>query len=836
MNSPFHQFLPRAIRSLCLFAVVLGAVAGGRAQPANESTRPDFSRTLAQREPLVVGVTNDSFPYSFIDEAGRTRGFSVDLLDAVARVMNLKIRRVAAPSKLLHERFQTGEFDLLEAFSQAPLRESYTDFSVPFLTLQGAIYVEKAKSPIRTLADFTGRDFAIIGAGSMGETFLRAQGVQPRLIVVSSAEEALRAVNAGACAGVFVSRLTAVSVIERTGLKNVVILGQPLKDYDIRHCFAVHKGDSLLLGRLNEGLAILHRSGEFDQIYRRWFGRFDAPLFTREEVVNYVAAALALALLAALWGLLRQRTLRHHITAQAEQLAEDEALLQALYDNIPMAIFVLEAAPNGHRVLAINRLAEVHCGVPERLAAGRLLAELNLDREWAENLSTVLQRWPATGGLVRDERRFTVSRKNFVFTLAPLAPGGTGAARLCVLAEDITERRQIDEELAQTRKLRAVGELVGGIAHEFNNLLTPVMLKAGEIQLDWAEDAKLQQEVIVIVHAVQRAAELTRRLLTFGRKGENQVEAVQLTEVANGCFDLLRRTVDRRIVWESAVPSDLPPLWMNATDLNQVLLNLLLNARDTLLEKLARQPAGWTPRIRVEGVALPADAVEASALPKGQRPLGWQKLSVQDNGLGMTPAVRERIFEPFYTTKEVGKGTGLGLATVWHLVTEAGGRVEIESTPGEGSVFRVLLPMWPAPERVELPAAAATALPAGEARVFLAEDEALVAEAIAAALRRAGHQVTIKGDGAQAWEHLQSRINGYDLMVFDVDMPGLDGIELAHRVRASHYIGRLMIVSGRLSLAQLQAIDRARVDRVLAKPFTVAEFSSAVRDCLQLTR
>src|SRR6185369_12539275 len=130
-------------------------------------------------------------------------------------------------------------------------------------------------------------------------------------------------------------------------------------------------------------------------------------------------------------------------------------------------------------------------------------------------------------------------------------------------------------------------------------------------------------------------------------------------------------------VFESDMPADLPPLWLNATDLNQILLNLLLNARDTLLEKLGRQSGGWTPCIRVEAEALSTDS--ASPLPTGSRkqPLGWQRLTVRDNGLGMTPAVRERIFEPFYTTKEVGKGTGLGLATVWHLVSELGGRVEL---------------------------------------------------------------------------------------------------------------------------------------------------------------
>ncbi len=817
----------RRFAGAVLWALALAAMAGA------EEAKPNPALPLSERQPLIVGATTDSFPYGFLDQDGRWKGFCVDLLDATARAMSLRLKRVQAPSKILQQRFRAGEFDLLQDYSDAPDRVAHADFTVPVLTLQGVVFVQKTDSPIHRLEDFNGRNFAMIGAGSIGETFLRDHKLTPNIVLVSSADEALRLVQSGQCAGVFISRLTALSVIERGGLSNLAPLGQPFADYDIRHCFAVHKGDAQLLARLNEGLAILHQTGEYDRIYRRWFGKFDPPLFTSTEGINYVAAALALALLAAVWGLLRGRTLRHRIVGQAAQLAEKEALLQALYDNIPMAMCVLEVSPGGERVLAINREAEVHFGVPVRLAAGRPLAEFNLEREWAAQLQDLLRRETAVGGFLREERRLPEARKYFVFTVVPLAPGSGGHARVCVLAEDVTDRRALDEELAQTRKLRAVGELVGGIAHEFNNLLTPVMLKAGEIQLDWANDVKLQQQVAVIIQAAQRSAELTRRLLTFGRKGDNRAEAVRLPALATGCFELLRQTVDRRIVFESEMPADLPPLWLNATDLNQILLNLLLNARDTLLEKIGRQSAGWTPCIRVEAAALNPNSNPPMGAPAGRTPLGWQRLTVRDNGLGMTPAVRERIFEPFYTTKEVGKGTGLGLATVWHLVSELGGRVELETTPGEGSTFRIFLPVWPAPVSPEVIASAVQAASPSAARVFLAEDEPLVAESIAEALRRAGHQVTTSFDGNAAWDHLATRLGDYDLLVFDVNMPGLDGIELAHRARASHYVGRLMVVSGRLTLPQLQAINRARVDRVLAKPFSMAEFSNAVRECLR---
>ncbi len=820
------------MRAAGVMCCALAAAGSGRAQaPVAGPGRP-----LAERQPLVVGGSTDSYPYSFVDESGQVRGFCVELSDAVARTMNLRIRRITLPGKVLNERFRAGDFDLLQNYSQSPEREAYVDFSVPYLTLQSCLYVAKTGSPIHTLADLNDHELTIVSSGSVAEAYVRAQGLRPRIRLVGSAEEAVMRVERGQSPAVLVSRLTAVTMIERLGLKNVQAFGEPLPaDYDFRHSFALHKGDAPLLAQLNEGLAILHRTGEFDRIYRKWFGKIDAPGVTREELANYVAGALAIALLAAVWGWVRQRSLSKRIAGQAAQLAEKEALLQALYDNIPMAMCVLENEPGGERVLAINRQAEEHFGVPVRQAAGRPLAEFNLEREWAGELRELLRRELAAGEFVREERRLAVARKNFVFTLVPLAPGSAGHARVCVLAEDVTERRSLDEELAQTRKLRAVGELVGGIAHEFNNLLTPVMLKAGEIQLDWAQDSKLQQQVTVIIQAAQRAAELTRRLLTFGRKGDSRAESVRLSAVTAGCFELMRSTVDRRIIFESAVPEDLPPLWLNATDLNQILLNLLLNSRDTLLEKLSRQSGGWTPCIRVEAKALSSDSASPMTVPLRRPPLGWQQLTVSDNGLGMTPAVRERIFEPFYTTKEVGKGTGLGLATVWHLVSELGGRIELETIPGEGSTFRLLLPVWPAPEVVETPVPVAAPLSTGRARVFLAEDEPLVAEAIAEALRRAGHEVMTMGDGNLAWDHLKTRLKEYDLLVFDVNMPGLDGIELSHRSRASHYVGRLMIVSGRLTLPQLQAINRARVDRVLAKPFSMTEFSNAVRECLRRT-
>jgi signal transduction histidine kinase len=780
---------------------------------------------------ILVGASTDSYPYSFVDQKGGLEGFSVEVLNAVARTMNLEVRREAAKTRDIQARFAHGEFDCLQSYSHSPSREDIADFTVPYLTLQGGVFVRKA-GPVRQLEDLAGKRFGILGSGSPGEAFLSDHHLRVQIVNCSSAEEALSLVQSGDCAGAFISRLTALAVISRSQIEGITALGGPLDDYEIRHCIAVHKGNAKLLAKLNEGLAIVYRTGEYDQIYRKWFGRIDAPLFTHQQLVVYAVTALALALIAALGGAFWQRSLRKRIGRQAKELAEQRALLQALYDHIPMGMTFLEMADAGPRLISMNREAGRLYGVEPRIAINSLLAELPMGDGPRGHFQDVLRRLPEREEIVHYEYEFGHAQRVLEVTLVCLSPGDGSSPHLCVLAEDISERKLLDTEIAQTRKLRAVGELVGGIAHEFNNLLTPMILKVGEIQMDWSRDAKLQQEIVVIAQAAQRAAELTRRLLTFGRKTEASADSVQLAELVNNCFELLRPAMDRRIVWESDVPPDLPLLRFNATELNQVLINLLLNARDTLLEKLSLpHDDSWVPLISVSVSALPAEASSPGKPRAGVPLIGWQRLVVRDNGMGIPPSISERIFEPFFTTKEVGKGSGLGLATVWHIVTEAGGRVEVQSRPGVGSSFHVLLPVRPGIDPPAKPPAPRPPAPA-TARVLLIEDESLVAQTVQAILRRGGHQVRHIADGAEAWKHLAGDFSQYDLLVVDVNLPGMNGVDLVGRIRAGNFAGRILVVSGRVGMSDLRALVQLHVDRVLTKPFTAQQFEAALSECL----
>ncbi|HEX3728703.1 MAG TPA: transporter substrate-binding domain-containing protein, partial [Opitutaceae bacterium] len=550
----FRFPIPLRPPGLCLAGLL--ALLSARAEPV-----PPAAPTSPV---LLVGASSNTYPYSFVDANGKLTGFAVDILDAVGRVMDVRLRREAMPGRELQAHFLAGEYDLLQSYARTESRESIGDFSTSFLTLEGCIFVKKG-GPVRKIQDFQGKSFAILGRGSAAEAFLADQQIHADLVNATSAEEALHLVHTGQCAGTFISGLTALSVMDHEHISDVAMLGSPMPNYQIRQCFAVHKGDLPLLSKLDEGLAIINRSGEYDRIYQKWFSRVDSPLFTRQQLGVYALTALALALIAAVAVIFWQRSLRKRIAGQADELARQRALLQALYDHIPVGMSVVEMAARGApRVLSMNREAGKLYNLDPEKAAGTPLLELTVSPGHRRHLEDLVGRIPADDKLVHYEFQLESSRGVLEVTIVPL-PGASGVRRFCVLTEDISARKLLDAEVAQSRKLRAVGELVGGIAHEFNNLLTPMMLKVGEIQMDWADDAKLQQEIVVIAQATQRAAELTRRLLTFGRKSDARTDSVNLAEQIVSCFELLRPAMDRRIVWESDAPGHLAPLHFNST-------------------------------------------------------------------------------------------------------------------------------------------------------------------------------------------------------------------------------------------------------------------------------
>lgn len=383
---------------------------------------------------------------------------------------------------------------------------------------------------------------------------------------------------------------------------------------------------------------------------------------------------------------------------------------------------------------------------------------------------------------------------------------------------DTTEAlRKQEEMLQQSQKLEAMGRLAGGVAHEFNNLLAPMLTQTSVIEQCYGHDPQLRRWIRPIKMAIEQASALNQRLLAVGRKVAEAPVEVTLNAVANETVDLLRHTIDRRIQLRLALDEGLAPLHLVRTQLSQVIINLILNARDSLLEKqLEFKHADFIPEIgiatcRHEHRAAPGARTAASGC--------YQRLSVSDNGNGMSEETAKRAFEPFFTTKRVGKGTGLGLSMVWNIMQSMGGWVDMESEVGKGTVFHLFVP-----ERVNGEASFAHPLPSelpvdGRAmHILYAEDNELVFETTREVLEACGHQITHAPDGVMAWEKFRQSPQTFDLLLTDLNMPKLSGLDFISLVRSLGSAVKVVALSGYLSPEEHERLSALQVDGILTKP------------------
>ena len=394
---------------------------------------------------------------------------------------------------------------------------------------------------------------------------------------------------------------------------------------------------------------------------------------------------------------------------------------------------------------------------------------------------------------------------------------------------DITAMREAEQELHDTRelfrqaqKMEAVGRLAGGVAHDFNNLITAVKGYAELLAHDLPAGSPAQTDAVEIGRAADRAAALTRQLLAFSRKQVLELRVVRLDGIVRELEQMLRRIIGEDVTLVLEAQQELWPVLADAGQMEQVLLNLVVNSRDAI---------DWGGRIEIQlrNVIVPVGATGYELQPP---PGEYVAMSVADTGIGITAEARQHIFEPFFTTKEVGRGTGLGLPTVYGIVQQSGGGIRVESVPGEGTTVEILLPRAVvAADRAVRPAPVPRAGAGGE-RVLVVEDERPVRELIRRMLESAGYLVEVAGSGAEALALANARADGFDLLLTDVLMPGMSGSALAGEFLARFPAGRVLYTSGYSDefIAHHGVLEPHA--RLLQKPFTQEMLERAARAAL----
>jgi len=555
------------------------------------------------------------------------------------------------------------------------------------------------------------------------------------------------------------------------------------------------------------------------------------PLYGKEEKENWLDGRVTWAStsksamrndageIIGIIGISRDITERKRMEAS---LLQSEALFRTISESSPLGIFLTDE--NGNTIYA-NAAQQRICGrsVDEMLGRGWREAIHPEDRQ------RVLREWDEikrTMKPFRSERRYVHRDGKIVWASLIATPilqkeGAEGVVRGHMgLVEDITEHKQMQEQILRSQRIESIGTLAGGIAHDLNNILAPIVLAADMITPRTEVERRMVDSVR---QSARRAADLVKQLLSFARGVEGRRMEMNAAHLIRETEKIMRETLPKSIRITSSIASDLWRLVADPTQIQQILMNLCVNARDAM-------PAGGTLALEARNVEI-GDQAAAGKLPAVQP--GWYVLiTVEDTGTGIPPEIIERIFDPFFTTKEIGQGTGLGLSTTLGIVKSHGGFIDVRSEPGKGTSFSVHLPaMTLPPTPIEEPEEAPPSRGRGEL-VLVVDDEPQVLAMARRLMEMNGYRVLAAADGKEAIEKFSRHRDEIDVVVTDMMMPVMDGAAMIQALTGIKPKVKIIATTGLAPDTEVAAAAEAGVSSFLPKPYTPKAMLDALRKAL----
>jgi PAS domain S-box-containing protein len=648
----------------------------------------------ADSRPLRVTMEHASPPFSALNAAGKPEGFAVELLKGIAADQGLQLEFDLRPWQHIYAEFKQGRGDILGLVARSEERAAEMDFSLPFEKLVCGVYYHRDRVTVRTTADLRGLRLAVIKNAITHEYALKQSWgvvIQP----YDSLGECVQAVDRGEVDASLGTQLVTDYQIRIQGLKHVERseLTIPGISYDL--CYAVQPGNKALLAKLNQGLLNLRLNRDHEVLHEKWLGPLERQKLRWRDVQPFLPPVTAF-LIAVLGVLLWQRRLLMRVSHQATAIRENEERLQLVFEGSQDAFWDWDVKSG--RVMRSPRWAGMLGYTLEEIGRGR---GSFLDRIHPDDLPLI----------VADEKLLETGKDQYAHEFRMRAKSGewkwildrgkvvsrdpaTGKPlRIAGTHTDITARKQAEEaadkleqKMQETQKLESLGVLAGGIAHDFNNLLSVVLGNASLARLEAAETPANAARLDSIITAANRAAELCRQLLAYAGKGSYSIVRLNLNELITETTRLLELSISKQAKLEYALAPALPTIEADASQLRQIVMNLVINASDALGEHTA-----GVIRLMTSVVHLPLRTADSPGPEAELAPGPYVCMEISDTGCGMTPEVLARIFDPFFSTKFTGRG--LGLAAVMGIVRTHNGALRVFSTPGKGSTFRIYLPV-----------------------------------------------------------------------------------------------------------------------------------------------
>jgi two-component system, cell cycle sensor histidine kinase and response regulator CckA len=507
-----------------------------------------------------------------------------------------------------------------------------------------------------------------------------------------------------------------------------------------------------------------------------------------------------------------------------------EVRFMRFFDHTPMAIATVDRS--GAIVRANARFAKLSQGLGADGAAGKSIFSTVNARDRNLLVAAINQAAQGQGDIAPVEAMLDGTKERWAqFFVTSVEEDEREAEAAIVYMLETTERRALENQINQSQKMDMVGQLAGGIAHDFNNVLSAIMM-ANDFLLNAHKPTDPSfQDIMQIKQNATRAATLVRQLLAFSRRQTLRPQVLDLGDALSDLTMLLRRLIGEKVKLDLVHGRDLWPVKVDVSQFEQVVVNLAVNARDAM-------PDGGKLSVRTANVT----ADEATQLAyKGMPAAEYVRIDVSDTGTGIPAEIVDKIFEPFFSTKEVGKGTGLGLSTVYGIVKQTGGFIYVDSEPGKGTSFRIFLPRHHPEKEVASDPVAAKEAPAdakprtdltGQGTILLVEDEEGLRSLNARGLRSRGYSVIEASNGVEALEALEEKEGAVDLVVSDVVMPEMDGPTLLKTMRGKNPDLKIIFVSGYAEDAFEKSLPENQQFAFLPKPFTLSQLVAAVKETM----
>jgi two-component system sensor histidine kinase EvgS len=766
---------------------------------------------------ILVGGDSNFPPFEFINEHNEPDGYNIDLVKAVASATGLQVEFRLAPWPETVKNLKSKKIDIIQGMLYSPERARHFSFSVPHSVSHYVTVTRKGKlQPPETLQELGELKLVAQKEDLMHEWAIK-KGLGNNLTVVDNQLLALKGVIAGKFDCALVSRLTAFYWIKKHDFKNLAIAEEPLISPE--YCLVALPYQKGLLAKFNEGLRLIEESGEYQKIRNKWFGIETSGYQKYGKILKYLYLIIVLLIVVALIGLIWSRSLKRQVAVKTRELQQSQEQYRSLIDGAPYAIYVQTEG----RFAYLNHKANLllnpdlkHSLVgkevldffsPEKhIEISNRIFELNYEKRSAE---------PMMNTIVRPDNT-TVPVE---ISAVPIRFAGKDGS--LVFLRDLSRQIELESQLRQSSKMEAVGSLAGGIAHDFNNMLS-VILGYTELLLARVEPhSELKDELQEIYSAAQRSTQITGQLLTFARKQKITLEVVNINENIEGMLKMLRRLLGESIELEWKPGKNLWNIEMDPAQVDQIIANLCVNARDAIKGH---------GKIVIETHNI---SIEQTDERNSIKPGDYIKITVKDDGCGIPKEVKNRIFDPFFTTKTMGRGTGLGLATVQDIIFQNKGIIKVESEEGQGAKFTILLPRFLAEKaKNEEKGIFKNSLKGNRQTILLVEDDEAILRLTLKILEGLNYRVLSANLPEKAIEIASEPGQKIDLLLTDVIMPKMNGKQLYHEISLRLPAIKVIFISGYTSdIIEDHAILNEKVN-FLEKPFTVKDLSAKIREVL----